>query len=261
MYQNGFVASIKINDRTVEEKDSKVVMPFDTEFSIMLKNRNDRKAVARIYIDGEEITKKGRVIIDANSSVDIERYLDESLENGKKFKFVKLSNEKVTDKHDSEKGFIEVRFQLIKAVLNNVIYHTEHVYHRRNHWLNDLDWHPFYYSTSPVTFNTNTSGGKGSICNYSCSSSPVVSTNHDAYLQGNHIVEEKGATIKGSDSSQKFSYSYVGELEQNETVIRMNLVGTENKEVASQYVILHCVKCGKAFDKNDNFCAKCGNKR
>lgn len=258
MYSNGFVCSIKINGKTVEEKDGKVVVPFDSEYCIFLKNRNDRKAVARVYIDGDEVTEKGRLIIDANNSVNLERYLD-NMDNGKKFKFVPISDNRVNDKGDSEKGFIEVRFQLVKPVLNNFIIHEEHVYHKKHHYWNDwwdYSWYkrPYYFDFPTITYG----GGHTCDCNsFNLMSYNCASTNK-ATIQDNHLVEERGATIKGGDSSQKFSYAYVGELESIETVIRFQLVGTNDEKITNQYLKTHCVKCGKKYDTNDNFCAKCG---
>jgi len=98
MYDNGFVVAIRVQDRFVEEKNGNFVVPFDSEYSIRLKNRNNRKAIARIYIDGEEVNKLGSFILDANSSLDLERFVAD-LNEGDKFKFVPLSNSKVKDRN------------------------------------------------------------------------------------------------------------------------------------------------------------------
>jgi hypothetical protein len=276
MYNSGFVVSTKINGRTVEEKDGKVVIPFDSEYSLMLKNRNDRKAVARVYIDGEEATEKGRLILDANASINLERFIDD-MDKGRKFKFVPISDRRVNDKGDSEKGFIEVRFQLVKPVVNNVIVHEEHIYHHpRRDWYHD--WSPFYpykwnqpYFVdttfqsatlgSSMTLNASACNSVNSVSSFACTTSPTSSIQHDAYIKDNHLVEEAGATVKGSNSSQKFSYSYIGELESTEIVIRFQLVGTKDEKIADQYLKTHCTKCGKKYDVNDNYCAKCGTQK
>jgi expansin (peptidoglycan-binding protein) len=270
------VVNVKINDRTVEEKDGKVVIPFNSEYSLLLKNRNDRKAVARVYIDGDEVTEKGRLIIDANSSVNLERYIDD-VERGRRFKFVPLSNNKVSDKGNSEKGCIEVRFQLVKPVVNNVIVHEEHIYHHRPHWpiryngpfYVDYDY-PLFGGTvfcnsvskglSSGTLNTSGNSNFTSFAT-SIAGAGEIKTHDDAFIQDNHLVEEKGATIKGSNSSQKFSFAYIGELESNEIVIRFQLVGTTDSNIISKYCKKHCPSCGKAYGVNDAFCSVCGVKR
>jgi len=271
MYSNGFVVAAKINGQTVEEKDGKIVMPFDTEYSLMLKNRNDRKAVARVYIDGEEVTKSGRLILDANGSLNLERYV-EDMNNGARFKFVPLANEKVKDKGDSEKGWIEVRFQLVKPTQSQVIYHEEHIYHKHHHW-NDYWTYPVYkgpyYFGDIVWTNFTGSSGNQPLTTYCSSNGDCVGTSlgsnvekqFSAKIENNHLIEEAGATIKGSNSDQKFSYSYVGELEAQETVIRFQLVGTKDAKVAKQYIKTHCTNCGQRYNTNDKYCSGCGEKR
>lgn len=270
MYQNGLVAVVRINGKTVEEKDGKVVIPFDSEYALLLKNRNDRKAVARIYIDGDEVTRKGKLIIDANSSIDIERYIDD-MNKGNRFKFVPIADNRVGDKGDSEKGFIEVRFQLVKPVLNNFIVHEEHIYHKHHHY-DDWDYLPYrgpFYINYPVFYGSLqcNATGKGMSASVgsnnftltsSLSSSPII---NNATIQDNHLVETRGATIKGSDSTQRFSFAYVGELESTETVIRFQLIGTTNSDIIAKYNKLHCVSCNKTFGLNDVFCSVCGVKR
>jgi hypothetical protein len=273
MYSNGFVVSVKINGVTVGEKDNfKVAMPFDTEYSLMLKNRNDRKAVAKVYIDGEEVTKTGKLILDANSTLNLERYI-EDMDNGAKFKFVPLSNNEVKDEGDSEKGFIEVRFQLVKPTQSQVIMHEEHIYHHKHHYNDYWDYPvykgPFYYcggvgnsaSSSGLNVNNTVSGNFTSLNCNSLATNSNDTVSYNAKIEDNKLIEEVGATIKGSNSSQKFSYSYVGELESQETVIRFQLVGTKDKETIKLYKKTHCTKCGKKYDVNDKYCSDCGEQK
>ena len=72
---------------------------------------------------------------------------------------------------------------------------------------------------------------------------------------------EKGATIKGSESKQAFSYSYVGELEQAETIIKLQLVGTSDPQIVKEFTKTHCAKCGKKYVSNDVYCSGCGEKK
>ena len=269
MYNSGFVCCIKINGKSVEEKDGKAILPFNSEYSIMLKNRNDRKAVAKVFIDGEDVTKTGKLILDANTSINLERYV-EDMNNGRRFKFVPLSDDKVHDKKDGERGFIEVRFQLVKPTQTQVIVHEEHIWHNHHHhndwWDKPVYKGPFYYDGSLggngfigfCSNGTSNTSGKGLSCNF-------TSDKNNSYLsskvEGNKLIEEGGATVKGSNSSQKFVYSYVGELEANETVIRFKLIGTRDEAVVKEFTKTHCSGCGKRFDTKDKFCSNCGEKK
>jgi len=266
MYSNGHVVAVQVNGKTVNDSNGKVLLPFGVEYSLMLKNRNDRKAVARVYIDGDEVTKTGKLILEANSSLNLERYI-EDMDNGAKFKFVPLSHQDVDDKGDSEKGWIEVRFQLVKPPQMPVIIHEDHIYHEHHHhhdsWEYPIYKGPFYYGNSiwcsanggNITATLN-SGGTGNL------KADATSINYSSNaILGSNFSQEAGATIRGNNSNQKFSYSYVGELESIETVIRFQLVGTSDKKVASHYTKTHCNQCGKRYETNDNFCSKCGTKK
>lgn len=259
MYSNGFVVGIKINDISVSESGNQVIMPFNKEYSIFLKNRNSRRAVAKVYVDGEEVTKTGSLILNANSSLNLERYIEDN-DKGRKFKFVSLSNKEVQDKGDSEKGFIEVRFRLEKIVESPIIVKEEHHHHHHyDHYhydytyKNPFTFGPLYGSTSNkflcngssnVTFTANNGEVKPeAMCFASCAS------------------VEPGASTKGSESNQKFTYSYMGELETTETVIRFQLVGTRDEKLAKTYNKTHCSKCGKKYNSKDIFCSTCGEKK
>ena len=158
MYNDGFVVAIKVGDRFVEEKnDGKFVVPFDSEYTVRLKNRNNRKAVGRVYIDGEEVNKLGSFILDANSTLDLERFVDK-LDSGNKFRFVPLSNSGVKDKNNGENGIIEARFQLVKPVEKPIIFDEHHHHHHYNY--PHYNTYPYWWN-HPGTVYCNNTGGKG----------------------------------------------------------------------------------------------------
>lgn len=251
MYNDGFVVAIKVGDRFVEEKsDGNFVVPFNSEYTVRLKNRNSRKAVARVYIDGEEVNGLGSFILDANSTLDLERFVDK-LDSGNKFRFVPLSNSDVKDKNNGENGIIEARFQLVKPVAKPIIYdeHHHHHHHSYPHYNTWPGWNiptMLYTNTGgDTTFSMDCCTDGGSMDQLSCCTGADV----------------KGATVQGSKSGQKFSYSYVGELENNETVVRVQLVGSSDKVLKNYYEKKHCASCGKKYSVGDVFCSSCGNKK
>ena len=255
MYNEGFVVAVKVGDRFVEEKsDGKFVVPFNSEYSLRLKNRNNRKAVARIYIDGEEVNKLGSFILDANATLDLERFVND-LDSGNKFRFVPLSNSSVKDKNNGENGIIEARFQLVKPVEKPIIFDEHHHHHHYNYpYYNTIPMWPgrgdkFYCSTGKGT----SSGAMMNCCTSVGDSNTVFASNCSA--------ESKGATVGGSRSTQSFSYSYTGELETKETVVRVQLLGSADETLRDYYEKRHCAECGKKYGLADVFCSSCGSKR
>lgn len=243
MYRDGFVVAVRVGDRFAEERgDGNFVVPFSSEYSIRIKNRNNRKAVARVYIDGEEVNKMGSFILDANGVLDLERFVSD-LAKGNKFRFVPLNNTKVKDKNNGENGAIEVRFQLVKPVELPIIYHNY-----TTHYVNDI--RPYFWNN--VSYTVSSTPTRGSSC------APATS---DCSQVFNCSSSEKGATVEGSSSGQKFSYSYVGELDPKETAIRVQLIGTNDSGVAEYFKKQHCTHCGKKFGENDKYCSGCGEPR
>ena len=255
MYNDGFVVAIKVGDRFVEEKSNgSFVVPFDSEYSIRLKNRNNRKAVAKVYIDGEEVNGLGSFILDANDTLDLERFVDK-LDAGNKFKFVPLSNSKVKDKNNGENGIIEARFQLVKPVEKPIIYEEHHHHHYDYPRYNT---HPNW--SMPLTYYTGGNGTSASLPQSTFTMNCCADTTQN--FEGSVVSDlSKGATVKGNESGQKFSYSYVGELESKEIVVRVQIVGSSDEGLKDYYEKKHCSDCGKKYGVGDVFCSSCGSKR
>lgn len=116
VYSNKFVLCLLVNGRVQKDrKNGTVELPFGTEYALRLRNKHNRRALAKIFIDGENVSGPG-YIIGARDFVDIQRHHDKD----RAFKFVDLDSEEAYDagkngpNEDKEKGLIEVRFHLEK---------------------------------------------------------------------------------------------------------------------------------------------------
>ena len=116
VYSNKFVLSVLVNGHPQSELSNGVVpLPFDAEYVLRFRNKNNRRAVVKFTIDGENVSGNG-YIIDANSHLDIKRHRDVD----RAFKFVSLESEDAIDfgkngpNEDKVKGTIEARFYLEK---------------------------------------------------------------------------------------------------------------------------------------------------
>ena len=108
-----FVLNI-MQEYPVREFDNKVAIHFDTEYELLLKNNNERDCSARIWIDGSLVSELGDFIIRAGDELNLERFVSESLREGKRFKFVPLSHPEVDDPSREENGIVKVEFRLAK---------------------------------------------------------------------------------------------------------------------------------------------------
>jgi len=110
--RNGFNLTVIKDDNPVREISGQVAIQFNTEYKLRLKNNNLRRCSATVWIDGALVSELGNFIIDGDGLLDIERFLGESLTEGKRFKFVPLSHPDVDDPNRAENGIVKVEFRL-----------------------------------------------------------------------------------------------------------------------------------------------------
>ena len=68
MYDNKFVAALKVNGKILREVKDIVFVKFGSEYSILLKNLNSVRALVNIQIDGQEVCPGG-LVLDANRGI------------------------------------------------------------------------------------------------------------------------------------------------------------------------------------------------
>jgi hypothetical protein len=195
-----------------------VFMPFETEFTLLLKNQNSCRILAEITIDGAKISGNG-IICDSNSSVYVERSVDVAY----KFKFVPVNHEDVSDPSNPENGNVVIT--IWKELQNGWVY-TNNYNRNISTWpgVNEYArWSPYYLYGPALTYSSSTQEMK-SINNVS--------------LQGS-----TGAIIDGDESSQQFSSTYWNGNDGSPTKFIFNLRGTtpnsiEEKELAELHRLM-----------------------
>ena len=263
MYKNGFCANIKQDGRIVEDINGVVAIKFG-EYSLRLKNKTNRDAVCSVSVDSKCVTEKGDLIIHANDTVELERFV-ESVHSGRKFKFVSLDDVSLSEKDNPKNGIVEVRFRLTKMPTERIIYHhpIEHHYYYPQ-WNEYSSWTPNVWHTDAGNTKGITTFTAGNINNaFYCSNSTSNAALNTSSIPCSANISDvsDGKTVEGSYSDQKFGYSYCGMLESEETVIHLKLVGYEDKRI-----VLYpndtrfCKSCGNKAKLVDKFCSKCGNK-
>ncbi len=262
MYRDKFVLSIIHDGHPVKETgyrgSKEVAVPFDSEYKIRLKNKNDRSCTARVFIDGKRVSQLGDVIINAGGTIDLERYIDRSLDQGKRFKFVALDHPDVDDPTSSSNGIIKVEFRKAK---------------HQNGIKIDFDWRDFVWmppykedNNGPqwVYTDDKTTAGKypqeGTVY---YSSSNVINDTMKCCAGGesqSRSFTAPGATVEGSKSNQQFTYSSL-EVEDYAVVLKLKIVGIEKKDsVMYHSKYKYCTQCGQRVKRVDKYCSECGRK-
>jgi len=264
MHQNNLIVAIRNNHGEIlRESGINVYMAFNSTYSLLLKNTNNRKALAEVWIDGTRVLGENGLIVDANSLVDLKRFcVDGNLKEGREFTFVPASDSRVQDPTSADNGKINVKFTLEQQ--------TTYPW-----WLNPPYWdynyshrcYPSYYwqygGCCPSTGISGFSGVSGQIG--TVGSSTINSSGNTSYCSPNiirtaSISQNVGATVEGNVSDQRFNVGSIGVLETTSTYINLMIVPREETLTVAQTQCKFCVNCGKKMKFQDKFCAQCGTK-
>jgi len=288
MYNQRFVISLLVNGQVQKEfNDGVVELPFDTEFTLRLRNKHkDRRSVCKLFIDGDERSKNGYVI-PANSYVDIR---NDSY--GKGFLFVHPESveaqDEGKDRRNTERlnGVIEGRFYLEKEREMKEVHHHHHYPHPFPTWTP-------YYAQSNEMLSLSDAKKSGGICGQSAGgqhvnstkasmAQPPVSDAEDcsfgfAESSRQHRIKRSsanretiaGVTVDAGDKGQRYRAIDI-DLEADFVPVKLflkGILGTETSEVAevvdSGKAVSgsHCTNCGaNRKPRRAKFCGNCGHK-
>lgn len=266
MYKDKFVLSVIQDGHPVKEAgnrwEKEIAIPFDSEYKIRLKNKNDRSCTARVFIDGKKVSQLGDVIVTAGGTIDLERYINRSLKKGKRFKFVPVNHPDVDDPTSSSNGIIEVEFKKAKQE-NGIKLDSDW------NW-NGFNWVPPYKEDNdgPVRTGNHDGTTAGAFMGDVASTTAMYSASNNmskgksfgkglGRLMSSKSLVSAGATVEGSKSNQQFSYSSL-EVESYVTTLRLKMVGIGKKDVVRNSVYKYCSKCGSKIKRVDKYCSECG---
>lgn len=254
MYRDSYVVAVLVNGKVQKEtSDGLVLIPFGSEYVLRLKNKLRKRSVADVWLDGR-IACRG-VILNANGTLDLERFVDTDLSSGKKFKLVRTTDSRVEQPEDSENGILEVNFYqekeapLVEKVVHHEYRHPHVCYGHCSLCCSCSICRPQYYggvwATMPlgssVVYTSTTTSAASASCN-----SSLTSLRSDAAFTS---CSEPAATVEGSTSLQKFSRISIDVDHSKAVTIRLKLRGLT--------VIKDVCQCGYRR-KTENYCPTCG---
>ena len=238
VYKENLVCVVKNNGNILRENKGIVSLPFASEYSLLIKNLNSRKASVKISIDGKDVLGDKSLIINSNSESELEGFLD-GFAAKNKFKFIQKTKQIQDHRGDFiDDGMIRVEFAFEKPV---------HI-------------HSYTYLDSYPAFNGSSGGTllRSSVQSINCCSS--------SQTMGSSVCEDQiadeGITVKGSEINQNFNHGYIGALEDSQVII-IRLRGEKNNGgfVSKPITVkskLRCSSCGKYSKSSSQFCSACG---
>lgn len=265
VYSNRFVLCVLVGGKPQNELANGIVpINFGEEYSLRFRNKNDRRAVVKFTIDGENVSGDG-YIIPANSAIDIHRHWDKDA----KFRFVELDSPEAVDHGkngpnlDGSKGVVEAKFYLEKPrpVVSWPVHHHHYHHYHYDHNIGDI-WPG---ANPPATFcNLNEAMPQNSceIPKSGVMSDDVATFKRISLPRKRKLLE--GCTVEGGRSYQTFGTENI-DLETDYVMVRCILKGIKKDKsvnaIAEGVLPVYCTSCGaKKVRQKDNFCGVCGNR-
>lgn len=284
MYQDKFVVAIKHNGKILREIGDVVKLPFGSEFTVLVKNLNSRRAKFTLHIDGADALDGTSIIVDGNSEVEMKRFIrNGNMNEGNAFKFIERTQQIEDGPRGirADDGVVRVEFWYEKAPAQ--VIDTVYRHHHEYWW----DRYPYRtYSSSiggslgDVQYSTTASDVKlkgiarSAVANLqnstlSASASAGTATAYnatmDSYVPPTEPAEvnDAGITVPGSKVEQKFQAVYGFNAETVSQVIVLRLVGktAKDEQVVKAVTVKtkqKCVTCGHVNKANAKFCTDCG---
>lgn len=285
MYSNRFVVSLKVGGKILRETSGAVSLPFGSEYEILLKNLNSRRALVKVSVDGQDATEATKLVLEPNSTVTLERFIKNgNLNSGNRFKFIERTS-KIEDHRGikEDDGLVRAEFWAEKEVLD--------VPAIRKHYYDE--WHPRpwypkpYYPKWPYNdgliwklggaqrslggtlqshgFSGQAESGSGMLrcASANVSSAQMMSQSFNmAETSMDSAFNDAGITVPGSESNQQFKTGSWFETESNSSVIVLQLKGVAGSKPVSVPITVDlkpvCPTCGTKNPPNYKFCGDCG---
>jgi hypothetical protein len=251
MYKNNFVAVIKNGGKILRERSGIVYLPFGSEYSILLKNKDARRANVTIEVDGQDVLNGHSLIVDGNESQEIKGFM-RNMSRTNKFRFIKKTKEIQEHRGDRiDDGLVRVTYQFERR--------EDFEFPIRKIWIDDPirsrgggsgDWNIFHSATFGGTSNCS-------------SSSNLYSSNSCSTVKCTAPLTDEGVTVKGKDISQQYTRGYLGQLETEINTIILQLRGqtATSKKVNKPVTVktrLKCSTCGRRNKSTNRYCYNCG---
>jgi len=253
-YKNRFVAEIKLDGKILRLKNETVYLPFGSEYSLMLKNMNARRASVSISIDGQDVLDGNSLIIDPNETTELMGFLRGAITTNR-FRFIPKTKKIQDHRGDKiEDGLVRIEFAFEKSKPEPWIAQTIQEVH--NHYHNI----PYVYygdnSDWTVTYNSNSGGN--------LTGNPINNQTFNCNVENLAVTpnQDEGITVKGSQVDQRFNYASMGELEEPEVIViklcGIKGSGTKVSKPLTVKTKLTCSSCGTKSKSLFQFCPNCG---
>lgn len=245
MYKNQFVVAVKHDGKILREMGDIVKLPFGSEFTVLVKNLNSRRAKFRLHIDGTDVLDGTEIIVNANSETEVKRFIrNGNMDAGNAFKFIERTEQIENGPRGikADDGIVRVEYWFEQEKSYNNIYCQQPT------------WTPSHQSILRGYSSLDISGAV-----YSSTAATQVS----AQSATTQSLNDAGITVPGSKVEQKFSavYGFIAEAQSQVIILRMVGKTAADLEVVKPVTVKtknKCVTCGRLNKVTAKYCTDCG---
>jgi hypothetical protein len=253
MYKDNFVAVVKCRGKILRERSGgSVYLPFGSEYSILLKNKDARRALVNIEVDGKDVLNGHGLIMEGNETQEIKGFMRD-MSKTNRFKFIQKTREIQSHRGDRiDDGLVRVTYKFEKAKSDPVWIYRDYGRTEWNKLHDDSNWgfhegNGYYYNDSPSTAGNST-------VRYSCNTKSLSSSAPNV---------DEGITVKGEKINQNYYHGSIGSLESKVRTIVLHLKGATKKRKKIQKAVtvktkLRCETCGRKNRSTNKYCYNCG---
>ncbi len=270
MYQDRLAVAIKVNGKVLREFKDSVLIPFGSEYSILIKNLHSVRCMVRVSVDGQDATEGVSLIVDPNSSLELERFLKAgNLSQGNRFKFIERTAK--IEEHRGvgvEDGLVRIEYEFeIEPIKMSNDWWNKQTYVKNNEWTSGtLNYPPGVRSAGNTSSSVPTKGTKGSTLRSSAYSnvggSYSDSSQNFSTQNASLPMNDAGITVPGSVSNQTFNLVSGFSTDGVKHVMVLKLLGETGQKLVKQAVTVKttqkCTTCGHVNKATAKFCSECG---
>ena len=257
-YKDRFVAEVKSQGQILRVSNDTVFLPFKSEYSILLKNLNSRKACVSVEIDGQDVLDYNKLILHPNETSELMGFLSG---NTVKNRFLFIQKTKQIQDHRGDKiedGIIRIEFAFEKPQqepwIKDTIKEVHHHYHGYPYT------YKYYGNNSEWSYTSE--NNSGNVSRGISDGASVYNCTFDSLGMTSQPQQDEGITVKGSEINQNYTYGSIGELESSQVIV-LKLKGITNKGAGVSQPLtvkskLTCSTCGTKSKSSAKYCSACG---
>lgn len=257
MYQNKFVAAIKVGGKILRETNNgSVSVPFGSEYAVYLKNLNTVRAKVHVTIDGAEAMRD--LVLNPHQQVDLERFFKGDMNSGRRFRFIERTAQIEAHRGiGGEDGLVHIEFAFENppAITNRSWTYTAGSYGGQH-------TNSGVRASSRLTRSGVTGQSVGGFDSETVSETSVYTSSAMpmAAPQAIPAVSDVGITVQGSESNQRFVSVQDFAVGASEVIV-LHLRGLVGNQPVMQPITVKtkitCPTCGYLSKSGLEYCARC----